>query len=108
MTIRDYIQNQIFGHRAQEHGALWSSTTHPPLSRHCLIHESRIKCRVIDASQSVIEQREAGDGGLGLTGGGQIHQLVIWVPAVRPEDNEGKQRDPVLRVCRDRDGLSAR
>lgn len=93
MTIRDYIKNQIFSHRAQEHGAL---VIYDPARRYRDIALSMAsdQCRVIDAAQSVIEQREAATEALAMLTEGQIHQLVIWMPALRPEDNDGKQRDP--------------
>src|SRR5438552_4364172 len=52
------------------------------------------RCWVVDASQSVIEQRESATDALSALAEGQIHQFLVWVPAVRPVDNEGKQRDP--------------
>jgi hypothetical protein len=93
MTIRDYIRNQIFGSRAQAHGVL---VIYDPSRRYRDIALSMAaeRCQVIDASLSVIEQREAATDALAVLAEGQIHQLVIWVPAVHPEDNEGKQRDP--------------
>lgn len=93
MTIREYIQHQIFEQRAQNNGALviYDITRR---YRDIVMHMVSDRCRVIDASLSVIEQREAATDALAALAAGQIHQLVIWVPAVRPEDNEGKQRDP--------------
>lgn len=93
MTIRDYIQNQVFGHRAQEHGAL---VIYDPTRRYrdIALSMSSDKCRVIDASQSVIEKREESTEALDALAEGRIHQLVIWVPAYRPDDNDAKQRDP--------------
>ncbi len=93
MTIREYIQNEIFGRRAREHSSL---VIYDPSRRYrdIALAMASEKCRVIDTSQSVIEQRElATDALLGLADG-QIHQLVVWVPAAVPEDDEGKQRDP--------------
>ena len=52
------------------------------------------RCRVIDASQSVIEKREEATDALAVLAEGRIDQLVLWVPAVRPADSDGKQRDP--------------
>lgn len=93
MTIREYIKNHVFSHRAQEHGVL---VIYDPDRRYRDITMSMAadQCRVIDAAQSVIEQREAATEALMELAEGRIHQLVIWVPAVQPEDNEGKQRDP--------------
>ena len=93
MTIRDYIKNQIFCHRAQEHGAF---VIYDPSRRYRDIALSMVtdQCRVIDAAQSVIEQREAATEALVELAEGRIHQLVIWAPAVQPEDDDSKQRDP--------------
>ena len=41
------------------------------------------KCRVIDASQSVIEQRELATDVLLDLADGKIEQLVVWVPALK-------------------------
>lgn len=93
MTIRDYIQHEIFGRRAREHSSL---VIYDPSRRYrdLALAMASEKCRVLDASQSVIEQREwATDALLGLADG-QLHQLVVWVPAAVPADDEGKQRDP--------------
>lgn len=93
MSIREYIQNEIFGRRAREHGSL---VIYDPSRRYrdIVLTMTAEKRQVIDASQSVIEQREvATDALLGLADG-QIHQLVVWVPAAVPADDDGKQRDP--------------
>jgi hypothetical protein len=93
VSIRDYIRNEIFARRAQERGVI---VIYDPGHRYREIGLSMAsdRCRVIDASQSVIEQREEATEALAALAEGQIHQLVIWVPAVRPEDNDAKQRDP--------------
>jgi hypothetical protein len=93
MTIRDHIEKQVFGRRAQEHGIL---VIYDPCRRYrdIALDMASDRCRVIDASQSVIEQREEATDALAALAEGQIHQLVLWVPAVRPADNDGKQRDP--------------
>ena len=91
--ICDYIQNQIFSRRAQEHGTLVIYDSGHRY-RDIALSMNSDKCRVIDASQSVIEKREEATEALTALAEGQIHQLVIWVPAVRPEDNDAKQRDP--------------
>jgi len=93
VSIRDYIRNEIFARRAQERGVI---VIYDPGYRYREIGLSMAsdRCRVIDASQSVIEQREEATEALTALAEGQIHQLVIWVPAVRPEDNDAKQRDP--------------
>jgi len=93
MTIRDYIQNQVFSRRVMESGTL---VIYDPGRRYRDITLSMAteQCRVIDASQSVIEQREAATDALTVLADGKIHQLVIWVPATAPADNDAKQHDP--------------
>ena len=58
MTIREYIQTEIFGRRARERGCL---VIYDPKRRYREIVSGLAseKCRVIDASKSVIEEREA-------------------------------------------------
>lgn len=93
MTIREYIQGEIFGRRAREHGSL---VVYDPLRRYRDIALAMAfdKCKVIDASQSVIEQRETATSALLSLAEGRIDQLVIWIPAATPDDDEKRQRDP--------------
>ena len=93
MTIREYIQNETFGRRAQEHASL---VIYDPSHRYrdIALNMDSATCRVLDASLSVIEQRELATEALLDLAEGQIHQLVVWVPASAPEDDEQKQRDP--------------
>src|SRR5687767_4354833 len=93
MTIREYIQNEIFGRRAREHASL---VIYDPSRRYrdIALAMTSDKCRVLDTSQSVIEQRESATDALLDLADGQIHQLVVWIPAAVPTDDEGKQRDP--------------
>lgn len=93
MTLRDYIQEQVFARRAAERGAL---VIYDPSRRYREIAMAMAtdKCQVIDVSSSVIEQREAATEALAALAEGQIHPLIIWVPTARPIDNDAKQRDP--------------
>lgn len=93
MTIRDYIRNQVFSQRAQDGGCLLiydSSRRY----RNIVLTMATDRCKVIDVSTSVIEQREAATDALNALAEGQIHQLIVWVPAARPEDSDAKQRNP--------------
>jgi hypothetical protein len=67
MTIREYIKNNTFGHRAQEHGVL---VIYDPDRRYRYIALSMAtdKCRVINAAQSVIQKRETATEALRKTG----------------------------------------
>lgn len=93
MTLKDYIRDQIFALRASEKGVL---TIYDPARRYreiVLSMESE-KRRVIDASNSIIRQREAATLALSQLADGSVHQLVLWIPANRPADGDEKQKDP--------------
>lgn len=93
MTIRDYIQNQVFARRLQERAAL---VIYDPTRRYrdIALDLATDQCRVIDASLSVIEQRELATEAMAALAEGQIHHLVIWVPAKPPQDATDRQGDP--------------
>lgn len=93
MTIRDYIQDQIFGRRAQEHGCL---VIYDPTRRYreIVLAMDATYCRVIDISKSIVEQREITNEAFAELVDGRIHQLVIWVPAAKPIEAEAYQKDP--------------
>ncbi|MBM9538654.1 PglZ domain-containing protein [Desulfobulbus alkaliphilus] len=93
MTLRDYIHNQVFARRLQEHAAL---VIYDPTRRYrdIALGLATDQCRVIDASLSVIEQRELATEALNELAEGQIHHLVIWIPARPPQDVTASQSDP--------------
>ena len=93
MTIRHYIQTEVFAKRAAESGCL---VIYDPANRYREIVSAMgsASCRVIDASISVIEQREAAMDALLDLAEGKIHQFIIWVPTHYPESDEDLQRDP--------------
>jgi len=93
MKIREFIQTEVFGKRAQAHACL---VIYDPARKYREVAMSMAadKCRVIDGSLSVIEQREAAMDALGDLARGSIHRLVVWLPVPRPEGNEAKQKDP--------------
>lgn len=93
MTILEYIRNEVFAARAAEHGCL---VIYDPARRYrdiALSLESP-QCRVLDASVSVIEQRERASQSLADLTDGAIHRLILWVPALRPGSDEDRQQDP--------------
>ena len=93
MSIRDYIQNQVFARRAKDHGCL---VIYDPERRYreiALAMEAE-KRRIVDASESIITQREVASEALAQLASGTIHHLIIWVPANAPKDDEEKQKDP--------------
>ncbi len=93
MTIRDYIQDQIFTRRVQDHNTL---VIYDPTRkfREIALAMASEQCQVVDASLSVIEQREMATEALAALAAGQIQQLVLWVPAKPPQDVSEKQQDP--------------
>lgn len=92
MSIRNYIRDQVFRRRAQA-GCV---VIYDPKRNYQEIALSMAndKCRVIDASTSIIEQREAAMEALQLLAEGKIYQLVIWTPVARPDEDDEKQKDP--------------
>jgi hypothetical protein len=84
MTIRDYIRDQVFAKRAADAGCL---VIYDPTRRYRDIVRGMesASCRVIDTGSSVIEQREAAMIALRDLCDGKIQQLVLWVPAPKPE-----------------------
>lgn len=93
MTIRDYIRDQVFARRAQERGCL---VIYDPNRRYreIALDLANEKRQVIDAGESIIEQREGSVEALGRLAIGQIHQLIVWIPMNPPQDSEEKQKDP--------------
>lgn len=93
MTIRDYIQTEVFGQRARDSGCL---VVYDPTKRYREIVSgmATARCRVIDILKSVVEQREIANDAFRELADGKIDQLIIWVPAPKPIDAEARQRDP--------------
>jgi len=93
VTIRDYIRAEVFERRTEQASCL---VIYDPTRRyHDLVSTMASPSRrVIDTSVSVIEQREAAMAALIDLGEGKIHQLIIWVPALPPESDEDRQKDP--------------
>lgn len=93
MTIRDYIRDQIFSRRAKDKGilAIYDSNHR---YREIATSMTGDTCRVIDVSESIILQREAATVALAEVAEGTLHQLILWIPTRRPENDEEKQRDP--------------
>ncbi|MDC0275410.1 hypothetical protein OAL00_00585, partial [Verrucomicrobiales bacterium] len=92
MTISDYIRDQVFRPRAEEHRCL---VIYDPERRYreIVLSLASDKTQVIDVTDSVIEQREAANEALNQLALGHIHQLLVWVPVAAPNDDDDKQRD---------------
>ena len=93
MTIRDYIQSEVFDRRAEENGCLVIYDQHRRYRDITLSLASATR-RVIDAGRSVIEQREAANAALRDLAEGKIQQIFLWVPACKPATDEDRQADP--------------
>ena len=93
MTIRDYIQNQVFARRLQERSTL---VIYDPARRYrdIALDLATDQCRVIDGSLSVIEQRELATEAMTDLAEGRIHHLVVWLPAKPPREATDRQGDP--------------
>jgi hypothetical protein len=93
MTIRDYIQNQVFARRLQERSTL---VVYDPARRYrdIALDLATDQCRVIDGSLSVIEQRELATEAMTDLAEGRIHHLVVWLPAKPPQEATDRQGDP--------------
>ena len=80
MTIQDYIRDQVFSRRVQEHSCL---VIYDPVRRYREIALAMATdlCRVIDVSKSVVEQREVANEVFADLVEGRIHQLVKTEPS---------------------------
>ena len=94
MTISDYLQKEVFSRRAQDHNGCLVVYDPDRRYRETVLTLQAADGQVIDASTSVIEQREAATVALSQLAAGSLHQLILWIPAERPEDDDAKQRDP--------------
>jgi hypothetical protein len=93
VTLRDYIQREVFAKRTEEAGCL---VVYDPIRRYhdIVLGMASPSCRIIDVDLSVIEQREAAVAALRELGEGKIHQFIVWVPAPRPGSDDELQKDP--------------
>ena len=93
MNIADFIQEEIFRRRTQEHSCL---VVYDPARRYreLALELQSERFRVIDVSKSVVEQRELANEAFADLSDGRIHQLVIWIPCAKPVDADARQRDP--------------
>lgn len=93
MRIETFIQQEILAPRMADKGVL---VVYDPERRYhatCISMESE-QCRVVDASTSSIISREQATQALVDLGQGRIEQLLVYVPASAPVDDEAKQKDP--------------
>lgn len=93
MTIREFIKKEIFERRAKEHGCL---VVYDPGWRYREFAKelNTATCLVLDVGISIIEQREKGMNAFRELADGKIHQLIVWVPLKKPENEDQAQLDP--------------
>ena len=93
MSIKSFIQEEILIPRLQKAQVM---AVYDPDCRYvelCL-EMADDKRRVVDAGPSSITSRAAAIEGLSALGRHEIDQLLIYVPAAKPVEEEEKQRDP--------------
>jgi hypothetical protein len=111
MGIEAYIQQEVMAKRLKDAEVL---VVYDPEQRYhatCLAM-SDDRCRVVDASESSIDSREASMRALQALGRRELDGLLVYVPTAQPLEEAGKQRDPfaVYAACgavfpdRNRDG----
>ncbi|GAA4648798.1 PglZ domain-containing protein [Kistimonas scapharcae] len=93
MNIQEFIQEQVFAPRLEKHQVL---VVYDPEQRYrdtCLVMADDRR-KVVDASDSSIISRAQAIQALGELGQQSIEQLLVYVPAARPLEDEEKQKDP--------------
>ncbi|MGQ7848557.1 PglZ domain-containing protein [Granulosicoccus sp. 3-233] len=93
MSIRKFIQEKVFEPRLEKQQVL---VVYDPERRYrdsCL-EMATDKRAVVDSSESSINSRAEAIASLGKLGSHQIEQLLVYVPAAKPLEDEDKQKDP--------------
>ncbi|WP_430456935.1 PglZ domain-containing protein [Rheinheimera sp.] len=93
MSIQQFIQKQLLTPRLEKSQVL---VVYDPDLRYretCLGLASE-KCVVVDATESSIHARTLAIKTLTELGGHKLAQLLVYVPAEKPLEDEEKQRDP--------------
>lgn len=93
MSIQQFIQEQLLTPRLEKNQVL---VVYDPDLRYretCLGLASE-KCVVVDATESSIHARAQAIKTLTELGGHKLAQLLVYVPATKPLEDEEKQRDP--------------
>ena len=96
MTIQEFIQTQVFAPRLENDQNNHTLVVYDPEQRYrqlCLDMASDT-LRVVDASESSIVSRAEGIKALDELGQNSIEQLLLYVPAAKPMEDEEKQKDP--------------
>lgn len=102
MSIRKYIQEKVFQARLEKQQVM---VVYDPEQRYrdsCL-EMATDKRTVVDSSDSSIASRAEAMASLSKLGNHQVEQLLVYVPAAKPLEDEDKQKDPfaLYGVCGD-------
>jgi hypothetical protein len=93
MSIQQFIQEQVFVPRLVKHQVIVVYDAELRYRDTCLALASD-KCKVVDASDSSIIARAEAIKALTELGEHIIEQLLVYVPAAKPLEDEDKQKDP--------------
>jgi len=93
MSIAEFIRESVLRPRLKQAGCLVVYDSDKRFRDQCFDLASA-KVRVVDASESSIESREAAMLSLKAVGQLEIQAVLIYVPAKLPETDEQKQADP--------------
>lgn len=93
MSIAEFIRESVLRPRLQQAGCLVVYDADKRYREQCF-DLATDKVRVVDASESSIESREAALLALREVGTAALEAVLIYVPAKRPETDEQKQADP--------------
>src|SRR5690554_1887273 len=93
MSIAEFIRESVLRPRLKQAGALVVYDVDKRYREQCF-DLAADKVRVVDASDSSIESREAALLALREVGKAALEAVLIYVPTQRPESEEQKQTDP--------------
>ncbi|MDL0433701.1 PglZ domain-containing protein [Marinobacter sp. TBZ242] len=93
MSIEAYIQEQVLAERLRDRAVV---VVYDPDLRYRGLCQGLASgsTEVVDATESSIESREQAMRALQRLGRGELHELMVYVPAPAPLDDEHKQIDP--------------
>lgn len=93
MSIAEFIKTEVFNSRLSKNPVL---VVYDPEQRYrdiCL-DMANDTCEVVDTTESSIESRAHAITALGKLGSHDLEQLLVYVPAPKPLEDEDKQQDP--------------
>jgi hypothetical protein len=93
MSIAEFIRESVLRLRLKQAGCLVVYDADQRYREQCF-DLATDKVRVVDASESSIESREAALLALGEVGKAALEAVLIYVPTKRPETDQQKQADP--------------